>query len=125
MKIRNINTEFKESPDDWDVKACQFVTQEIGRFSVKFSVPCIGGTVNLNCSHITNACNPFDAVMRFERNQHAGLHGVRRGTSRACAPCLSEHNRVSLCAKRPHLAVSRYRCDRRSVRRWSDAAGGG
>ncbi|MEL5568455.1 protein TraE [Serratia ureilytica] len=31
----------------------------------KPSAPCIGGTVNLNCSHITNACNPFDAVARF------------------------------------------------------------
>ncbi|MEL5457612.1 hypothetical protein [Serratia ureilytica] len=30
------------SSDDWDVKACLFVTQEIGRFSVKFSAPCIG-----------------------------------------------------------------------------------
>ncbi|HGM4777362.1 TPA: protein TraE [Serratia marcescens] len=71
MKIHNINTIAKESPDDWDVKACLFVTQEIGRFSVKFSAPCIGGTVNLNCSHITNACNPFDAVARFERETRA------------------------------------------------------
>lgn len=59
------------SSDDWDVKACLFVTQEIGRFSVKFSAPCIGGTVNLNCSHITNACNPFDAVARFVRETRA------------------------------------------------------
>ena len=65
MKINNINSVVKESPDEWDVKACLFVTQEIGRFSVKFSAPCIGGTVNLSCSHITNACNAFDAVMRF------------------------------------------------------------
>ncbi|WP_260440466.1 hypothetical protein [Serratia marcescens] len=43
MKINNINSVVKESPDDWDVKACLFVTQEIGRFSVKFSAPCIGG----------------------------------------------------------------------------------
>jgi len=71
MKIHNINTIAKESPDDWDVKACLFVTQGIGRFSVKFSAPCIGGTVNLNCSHITNACNPFDAVARFERETRA------------------------------------------------------
>lgn len=59
------------SSDDWDVKACLFVTQAIGRFSVKFSAPCIGGTVNLNCSHITNACNPFDAVARFVHETRA------------------------------------------------------
>ncbi|EIG9090303.1 protein TraE [Serratia marcescens] len=65
------NTTAKESGENWDVKACLFVTQEIGRFSVKFSAPCIGGTVNLSCSHITNACNPFDAVMRFSRETSA------------------------------------------------------
>ncbi|WP_426784254.1 hypothetical protein [Serratia sp. 2C06] len=68
---QSINTAAKGSPDDWDVKACLFVTQEIGRFSVKFSAPCIGGTVNLNCSHITNACNRFDAVARFVRETRA------------------------------------------------------
>lgn len=84
---QSINTAVNGSPDDWDVKACLFATQEIGRFSVKFSAPCIGGTVNLNCSHITNACNPFDAVARVSRAKPA------RRVAR-CTPW----NSSSLCA---------------------------
>lgn len=55
----------------WEAKASMFETQALGRYSVKFSAPCIGGGVNLNCSHITNANNPLDAVARFKRETNA------------------------------------------------------
>lgn len=71
MHTQNVKTAAPESTERWDVKACQFETQELGRFSVKFSAPCVGGSVMLNCSHITNASNPFDAVYRFVRETRA------------------------------------------------------
>jgi hypothetical protein len=71
MNTKTSNTAAKESAERWEVKACLFETQALGRYSVKFSAPCIGGGVNLNCSHLTNAVNAFDAVMRFKRETRA------------------------------------------------------
>ncbi|CAI2533672.1 Uncharacterised protein [Serratia ficaria] len=71
MNTQNVKTAAPESSERWDVKACLFKTQSIGRYSVKFSAPCIGGGVNLNCSHITNASSSLDAVARFQRETRA------------------------------------------------------
>ncbi|MFN1149601.1 protein TraE [Serratia liquefaciens] len=71
MNTQNDNTAALEPSEKWEAKASLFETQELGRYSVKFSAPCIGGGVNLNCSHVTNAVNAFDAVVRFTRETHA------------------------------------------------------
>lgn len=73
MNTRNVNgkTAARKSSERWEAKACLFVTQAIGRYSVKFRAPCVGGGVTLNCSHITNASNALDAVARFKRETSA------------------------------------------------------
>jgi len=71
MNTQNVKTAAPESSERWDVKACLFKTQNIGRYSVKFEAPCIGGGTTLNCSHITNASNAFDAVACFKRETRA------------------------------------------------------
>lgn len=71
MNTQNDNTAAQEPSERWEAKSSLFETQELGRFSIKFSAPCIGGGVNLNCSHVTNANNAFDAVVRFKRETHA------------------------------------------------------
>lgn len=67
MNTQKIKTAAAESTERWDGLGCKFVTQDLGRYSVKFSAPCIGGGVTLNCSHITNALNSYDAVANFVR----------------------------------------------------------
>ena len=74
MNTQNDNTAALEPSEKWEAKASLFETQELGRYSVKFSAPCIGGGVNLNCSHVTNAVNAFDAVVRFTRETLSLIH---------------------------------------------------
>lgn len=71
MDTKNVYTAAKEATERREAKAYLFQTQMLGRFCVKFSASCIGGGVNLNCSHITNADNPLDAVARFRHETHA------------------------------------------------------
>nr|WP_254170373.1 hypothetical protein [Serratia marcescens] len=81
--------------------------------------------MNLNCSHITNACNPFDAVARFVRETRAQgctVYAVEQ-VEPVRPVCLSttgyrfmQKGFIWLC-----LDTGVFR---RGVRRWPDAARG-
>ncbi|MFA1240863.1 protein TraE [Serratia odorifera] len=91
MKIQSINTAATESVENWDVKACRFQTRLIGRYSVRFVSSVAGTDVIVNCRHITNAYNAFDAVARFVRetkNADCKVYGVDE-LEPACIVCLN------------------------------------